>query len=125
MAQHLSSEVVSPLIIALLPRGYPGIEEVAGLLHVSQRTLQRQLHTEGVSYSELVERCRYQAACNYLQQTQDAVADIAERLAYADPSSFSRAFRRWSGITPRAFRSKSWAKPDVTNQDINSFNMHH
>lgn len=118
MVRRLSSEVVCPLITALLPRGYPAIEEVADLLSVSQRTLQRQLGAEGVSYSELVERCRCQAACKFLQQTRQPVADIATALAYADPSSFTRAFRRWTGTTPRSFRKQSHANPAITEQLI-------
>ncbi|MEJ2140379.1 MAG: helix-turn-helix transcriptional regulator [Gammaproteobacteria bacterium] len=106
MAHRLSIEAICRLIETLLPGGYPGIEEVAQLLQVSPRTLQRKLSEAGSSYSGLVERCRCRVACESLRYTQDPVQDIAALLGYRDVSSFSRAFRRWTGITPRDFRNR-------------------
>ena len=105
MARRLSIDAVCRLIDALLPRGYPVIEDVAGLLCVSPRTLQRLLNEQGVSYSDMVDRCRWRAACESLDHTQTPIQDIAEALGYRDASSFSRAFRRWTGKTPRSYRS--------------------
>ena len=93
MAHQVSSEAVCQLIDALLPRGQPVIEEVARLLRLSPRTLQRLLNGEGISYSDLVDRCRCKAACEALEKTPRSIQDIAARLGYADPSSFARAFR--------------------------------
>ena len=107
MTHRLSSEAVSRLIEALLPSGYPAIEDVAKLLCLSPRTLQRMLSGEGNSYSDLVERCRCKAACEALQQTREPIQDIAARLGYAEASSFARAFRRWTGSAPRTWRQKS------------------
>ena len=104
MAQRLSIEAVCHLIDALLPRGYPVIEEVASLLRVSPRTLQRLLREQGVSYSELIERCRRKAACESLEHTHTPIKEIAATMGYRDVSSFTRAFRRWTGTTPRAYR---------------------
>jgi AraC-like DNA-binding protein len=107
MAHRLSIEAICRLIETLLPGGYPVIDEVAQLLQVSPRTLQRLLNEAGSSYSGLVERCRCRVACESLRLTQDPVRDIAALLGYRDVSSFSRAFRRWTGITPRDFRKRS------------------
>jgi AraC-like DNA-binding protein len=101
MARRLPVDAICRLIEALLPAGYPAIGEVAQLLRVSSRTLQRQLSEEGLSYSGLMERCRYRAACESLKHTRDPVRDIAALLGYRDVSSFSRAFLRWTGKTQR------------------------
>jgi AraC-like DNA-binding protein len=111
MTRRLPVDAICRLIETLLPGGYPVIDEVAQLLQVSSRTLQRQLSEEGLSYSGLVERCRCRAACESLKHTRDPVRDIAALLGYRDVSSFSRAFRRWTGKTPRAYRTQSPGLP--------------
>ena len=111
MARRLSVDAICRLIETLLARGYPVIEEVAQLLQVSPRTLQRQLSDEGCSYSELVERCRCRVACESLQHTLDSIQDIAVSLGYRDASSFTRAFRRWTGKAPRAYRARFPGQP--------------
>ena len=95
------------MISALLPRGNPTLEEIARLLGISPRTLQRRLNGEGISYSDLIERCRCKAACEALEHTQRPIQDISATLGYADASSFARAFRRWTGLPPRAYRNQS------------------
>lgn len=104
MRRQLSVDACCGLIHALLHGGYPSIEDVARLLGFSPRTLQRLLHEQGVSYSDLVERCRCRAACDALELTRDPIQDIADSLGYSDASSFARAFRRWTGTPPRVYR---------------------
>jgi AraC-like DNA-binding protein len=106
------------LINALLRQGYPAIDDVARLLCISPRTLQRQLNEAGASYSELVNHCRCQAACEHLRQTRDPVQDIAAILGYRDTSSFSRAFRRWTGSAPLAWRNRLTGRDVITVQQI-------
>jgi AraC-like DNA-binding protein len=109
MARPLSVDAICDLIDALLPGGYPSIEQVARLLCVSQRSLQRALSDADNSYSDMVDRCRCKAACESLEQTQKPIRDIAKILGYRDASSFSRAFRRWTGTMPRTYRKHSFA----------------
>lgn len=71
------------------------------------RSLQRLLQEAGVSYSDLVERCRCRAACESLELSQDSIQDLAAKLGYRDASSFARAFRRWTGTAPRTWRKQS------------------
>ena len=106
MARQLSVDAICDLIDTLLPGGYPSVEEVARLLCLSSRTLQRTLSEAGDSYSDMVARCRCIAACESLEQTQKPIKDIAKKLGYRDASSFSRAFRRWTGTMPRAYRNQ-------------------
>lgn len=89
----------------LLPAGYPTVEQSAGRVGIAVRTLQRRLRQDGLTYSELVERVRHEEACRLLQGGSRSIAEIAVRLGYSDPSHFSRAFRRWQGISPRDYRS--------------------
>ena len=104
MRRQLSIDACCGLIDALLHGGYPSIEDVARLLGFSPRTLQRLLHEQGVSYSDLVERCRCKSACQVLEHKVTPIQEIAATLGYADASSFARAFRRWTGKPPRVYR---------------------
>jgi AraC-like DNA-binding protein len=83
---------------------YPPASEVARQLHMSPRSLFRQLANEDSSYRQLLDRQRNQRACWLLEHTELPIERIAERLGYADPSNFSRTFRRWNGVNPREFR---------------------
>lgn len=80
------------------------IDEVARRLAVSGRTLQRRLHAEQLVYADLVAEFREQTARQLLTQRKVSVAEIAFLLGFSDQSSFTRAFRRWTGETPAAFR---------------------
>ncbi|GAA1481345.1 AraC family transcriptional regulator [Gordonia sinesedis] len=82
----------------------PDASEVAGLLHMSSRTLQRRLAQEGTSFRALLDEVREQIAEELLVVGGLPVAEVAHRLGYVEVSSFSQAFRRWTGSGPRAFR---------------------
>ena len=106
MVRQLLIKATCQTIYALLPKGHPTIEEVARLLDISPRTLQRRLNGEGISYSDLVDRCRCNAACEALECTKRPIQHIGATLGYADASSFARAFRRWTGAAPRVYRNR-------------------
>lgn len=78
--------------------------EVARRLHVSERTLKRRLAAAGTSYFELVDEFRQTRAKQLLRDRSLSVDEIAGRLGYCDAAGFTRAFRRWTGTTPAAFR---------------------
>ncbi|MEM0964324.1 MAG: helix-turn-helix transcriptional regulator, partial [Bacteroidota bacterium] len=82
-----------------LPRGEVTVGATARALGVSVRTLQRQLATEGTTYAEVVERTRRSAASRLLD-AGISVQEVASRLGYAEPTSFTRAYRRWHGHPP-------------------------
>jgi len=92
------------VVRALLLAGYPSVRLAAGRMQIPVRTLQRRLKEEGITYRELVEEFRFREACRRLNDTDDRVATIAAALGYKDPSHFSRAFRRWSGVRPSEYR---------------------
>ncbi|MEE4250023.1 MAG: AraC family transcriptional regulator, partial [Alcanivoracaceae bacterium] len=82
------------------------LEKVAGELHMTTRTLRRRLQQAGTSYQALIEQMRKRLAVEYLLHSQRSVDDIAGSLGYSDPSNFARAFRRWTGESPREYRQQ-------------------
>lgn len=83
---------------------YLNIENVANQLHMSDRTLKRQLAAEGTSFSSLVDEVRYRHATSLLSRTDYSLEQIADELGYSDVANFSRAFKRWSGRSPSSWR---------------------
>jgi AraC-like DNA-binding protein len=77
---------------------------VAADLAVSARTAQRRLRDEGTSYAALLDDVRRELAMSMLRGKDVAVYEVAFLLGYAEPSTFHRAFRRWTGTSPREFR---------------------
>jgi AraC-like DNA-binding protein len=70
-------------------------------------TLNRRLKAEGTTFHELLDEVRFEAACQLLDTARIPITDIAASLAYAETGAFSRAFRRWSGVTPIERRRRS------------------
>ncbi len=94
------------LIKERLPVRYPTIGDTAHRLGIPVRTMQRRLKESGLSYSRLVEQTRHELACRLLDKPDAKTSAVARALGYNDPSSFSRAFRRWTGMSPRAYRRR-------------------
>ncbi len=82
----------------------PSVSAVAGELAMSIRTLQRRLADEGVRFNDLVDDIRREAAERYLSAGKISMIEVAFLLGFADPNSFYRAFKRWTGTTPMAYR---------------------
>jgi AraC-like DNA-binding protein len=85
----------------------PGLSigRVAAHIGMNPRTLNRRLAVEGTSFAQLRDEARHQVACDLLRDTQTPAAEIASVLCYADAAAFSRAFRRWTGQPPAAWRA--------------------
>ncbi len=90
------------------------IAEVAEHLHVSERTLRRQLETESTSFRAVLDEIRDLLAREYLTKTELTIADIAHLLDYAETVSFRRAFTRWNEVTPSAYRRQQMAESSPT-----------
>jgi len=95
---------VRRLIREGLPVGEARIETVCRKLGSSTRTLQRKLREEGTSYQELFEETQRDLSVFYLRQPEIAIGEISYLLGFSQPSAFHRAFRRWTGLTPKEFR---------------------
>jgi AraC-like DNA-binding protein len=94
-------------IVERLPDGPPSQVEIASDLHVSNRTLQRKLKEEGTSFVDLLRDTRLQLARKYLAQPSRSVVETAYLLGFSEPSTFSRAFKRWTGLAPAEYRENS------------------
>jgi AraC-like DNA-binding protein len=85
----------------------PRIRAASAALGMSVRTLQRRLAAHGLTFAGLVDASRREAAACLLVETRAKVIDIALHLGYSDHGHFTRAFRRWTGLTPRAYRRRA------------------
>jgi AraC-like DNA-binding protein len=94
------------LITMLLGGGYPDIHLAAEAAGISKRTLQRRLSEFGISYRAIVERSRFRRATELLANTALPIAEISTSVGYSDPSNFTRAFRRQTGIAPQQYRQR-------------------
>jgi AraC-like DNA-binding protein len=116
-----SSAAVHARVLALLPRSEDdalraairrwlargaAIEDVARALELTPRTLQRRLARNGRTYRALRDEVALEEARWLLADPARSIAEIATRLGFADPSTFTRAFTRWSGTSPARFRER-------------------
>jgi AraC-like DNA-binding protein len=106
LTQSTSREVVDK-IVEHLPDGPPSQQQIADALHVSNRTLQRKLKEEGTSFMDLLQETRLQLATKYLRGPNRSVVETAYLLGFSEPSTFSRAFKRWTGMAPADFRAQA------------------
>jgi AraC-like DNA-binding protein len=81
----------------------PALDEVAAELAMSARSLQRTLRAEGTSYQVLLDNVRRELAVRHLAVRGTSAAEVAFLTGFSEPSAFSRAFRRWTGLTPGAY----------------------
>jgi AraC-like DNA-binding protein len=99
-----AAQVRGVLSSALLT-GRAGEAEVAAIFSMQPRTMSRRLAAAGTSFRQLVDECSFEIARHLLEFSRQDVAQITAALDYADPSAFTRAFRRWSGTTPARWRA--------------------
>lgn len=92
------------VLTPLLREHYPAIEVAAEIAQTSVRTLQRRLADHGLTYSRLISRLRYQRAIHWLVNSDLKMIEIAAELGYQDAAHFTRAFKRWTGVSPQTFR---------------------
>ncbi len=91
-----------------LAAGPPSLWDIASELNVSTRSLQRGLQAEGGSFATVLDELRRETALRMIDDGMYAVYEIACVLGYAEPSSFFRAFRRWTGRSPREYQRDRW-----------------
>lgn len=87
-----------------LPQGPPRIEVAAEAANLDVRTFQRRLAHHHTTHKELVDRARFEAAIQRLDDGDADITDIAYDVGHTDPARLTRAFRRWAGVSPRAYR---------------------
>jgi len=95
------------LLVEHLPSGEPNETDLASRMGTSLRNLQRRLAEEGTSYKEVLDDTRRQLARSYLAENRHSISEVAYLLGFSAASSFTRAFRRWEGVSPREFQAKA------------------
>ncbi|KPA21394.1 HTH-type transcriptional regulator VirS [Shimia sp. SK013] len=105
---------VESVLTDALPDHMPAVDDVAGKLGMSTRTLHRKLLREGISFRDIVGEMRNDLAQTMIKDEM-RISEIAYALGYSDQSSFTTAFRRWNGVSPRQFRANQEA-PRTTKQ---------
>ena len=96
-------------VLEHLPSGETSEEDIAKRLHMSPRTLQRKLAEAEITYLQLVENTRRNLALQYIHDQQRSITDITFLLGFSEPSSFARAFKRWTGQSPTDYRARAEA----------------
>lgn len=67
----------------------------------------RRLHAEGISFKQLLDETRRELAAQYLQDSHRRIGEITYLLGFSEPSNFTRAFRRWTGLSPNEYRHRA------------------
>jgi AraC-like DNA-binding protein len=93
---------VERLLMPSLKGGDASMKTIAGKLGVSRQTLFRKLKSEGVTFEKVLDELRYKQALHYLSGKKMSVNQTSYLVGFSDPAAFSRAFKRWTGSTPRA-----------------------
>lgn len=93
-------------LIERLPTGQVSEEGIASSINVSQRSLQRRLKEQGMSFTQLLENTRKELGLQYVRDPQHSFNEIAYLLGFAEPGNFSRAFKRWHGKSPSQYRQE-------------------
>jgi AraC-like DNA-binding protein len=100
------AEHIRRVLRTMVVNGTASETQVARLLSIPSRSLRRQLTAQGTTFRELLDEVRYEVSRQLLVDTDMTTAEVAESLAYADASAFTRAFRRWTQSPPAAWRAR-------------------
>jgi AraC-like DNA-binding protein len=91
----------------------PNSDEVAQRLGISEQTLRRKLSAEGISYQQIKDNLRSDLANKLLANRSLTIGEVAKQLNFSEPRAFTRAFKQWSGMTPREFRAERLTRAKV------------
>jgi AraC-like DNA-binding protein len=106
-AEQTLADQVRRYVRDAFPHGDFGLESIGRRMGLAPRTLQRQLSAEGTSYRQVLEQARQELALRYLAETRTPIKEVAVLLGYSELQAFYRAFERWTGLPPAAYRRKS------------------
>jgi AraC-like DNA-binding protein len=91
----------------LLPTGRCSLQNVADVLGMHPRTLQRELRSSGADFRGIVDRTRRELVTDYLLETRATLSQVSAMLGYSDQAAFNNAFQRWYGVPPGRWRKES------------------
>jgi len=92
------------------------LDAMAQQLHLSTRTLKRRLGEQGLSYRRMRDEARHRASLGLLCEPGATMESVAQQLGYSSGANFARAFRRWAGVQPGAWRTAQRASPGMELQ---------
>jgi len=96
--------------------GQTGMEVIAAELGLSRQTLFRRLKAAGVTYTEVLDELRRDLACRFLLDEGLSVKETAYSVGFSEPAPFSRAFKRWTGLSPRAYVARARERINLSNK---------
>jgi AraC-like DNA-binding protein len=96
---------VESLLMPILHTGDASMDLIARRLSVSRQTVYRQLKAEGVTFETVLDELRHKLAVHYLKGRKTSVNETAYLVGFSEPAAFSRAFKRWTGASPRSVRA--------------------
>lgn len=105
-SEDLLLDRVRAAIRARLPEGCPSLDDIADELRAPLGAMHQDFQAAGLTYKEIVEEVRRDLAISYVRQRHLPFSEIAILIGYSELSAFSRAFRRWTGASPRAYRTR-------------------
>ena len=98
---------VESLLVPMLHTGDASMDTIASKMGVSRQTLFRKLKAEGTTFEKVLDELRHKMALNYLSGKKVSVNEAAYLVGFSEPAAFSRAFKRWTGSSPRALRAST------------------
>ena len=96
---------VEALLMTSLHTGEAGMDRIAGKMALSRQTLFRRLKAEGTTFEAVLDDLRRRLALEYLSGRKVSVSETAYLVGFAEPAAFSRAFKRWTGESPRGWQA--------------------
>lgn len=111
--EHEFPQALHEVVSGMLRDGIPKIHAVAEAVGVSVRTLQRRLSDTNTTFSTVTHAAQMRRAEEFLKQGHVSLAEITQLLGYTDQANFSRAFRRWTGLSPGSYRRNAAITDDA------------
>jgi AraC-like DNA-binding protein len=96
---------VENLLIPILHTGEASMDMIAGKLSLSRQTLFRKLKAEGITFEKILDELRHTLALHYLKEKRASINETAYLVGFSEPAAFSRAFKRWTGSSPRTVQA--------------------
>ena len=119
------SDDIRRLLRMRLTSNHHSADDIADLLAMHRRTLSRRLQGSGIGYRAITNEIRFEIARQLLGDTEVPLAQIAAALDYSEASAFTRAFRRWSGETPTAWRARHSRDGQRNSHETRGGSSHH
>jgi AraC-like DNA-binding protein len=108
---------VESLLMPLLHTGDASLNGIASKMALSRQTLYRRLKAEGTTFEKVLDELRHKMALHYLNGKKVSVNETAYLVGFSEPAAFSRAFKRWTGSSPRNARLKERRSPERRDAD--------